>query len=83
MFLLDRDQHGVDASALHDRAERDAFLREALDQLSADDRELLALRYDAEQSFRDIALALGIDEAAARKRVGRALVRLRGKLRAA
>lgn len=84
MFLLDRDHHGVDdASALHDRAERDAHLRRALDELSADDRELLALRYDAEQSFRDIALGLGIDEAAARKRVGRALMRLRGRLRVA
>jgi len=83
MFLLDRDQHGLDASALHDRAERDAHLRRALEELPADDRELLALRYDAEQSFRDIALALGIDEAAARKRVGRALIRLRGKLRVA
>ncbi|MBI2388785.1 MAG: sigma-70 family RNA polymerase sigma factor [Deltaproteobacteria bacterium] len=83
MFLLDRESHGLDASDLHDRAEREARIRAALDELPENDRELLALRYDAEQSFRDIALALGIDEAAARKRVGRALIRLREKLRAA
>lgn len=83
LFLLDRESHGVDASDLHDRAEREARIRAALDELPENDRELLALRYDAEQSFRDIAQALGIDEAAARKRVGRALIRLREKLRVA
>lgn len=85
MFLLVQPEltHHDDASALHDRAERESNLRQALDGLSSDDRELLALRYDAEQSFRDIAGALGIDEAAARKRVGRALIRLRSRLRVA
>lgn len=82
-MLIDRDLHGPDASMLHDTAERDAEVREALEGLAPSDRELLVLRYDAEQSFREIAVSLGIDEAAARKRVGRALVRLRSRMRAA
>jgi len=82
-MLIDRDLHGPDASVLHDTAERDAEVRAALEGLAPSDRELLVLRYDAEQSFREIAVSLGIDEAAARKRVGRALVRLRSRMRAA
>jgi len=82
-LLIDADLHGPDASILHDTAERDAEVRVALDGLAPSDRELLVLRYDAEESFREIAMVLGIDEAAARKRVGRALVRLRARMRAA
>lgn len=82
-MLIDAELHGPDASMLHDTAERDAEVRAALEELPPADRELLVLRYDAEQSFRDIAMGLGIDEAAARKRVGRALVRLRARMRAA
>jgi RNA polymerase sigma-70 factor, ECF subfamily len=76
-MLLHEELHGPDASMLHDNAERDAAVRVALDALSPADREVLVLRYDADQSFRDIAETLSIDEAAARKRVGRALMRLR------
>lgn len=79
-MLLHEELHGPDASMLHDNAERDAEVRVGLDALAPSDRELLALRYDAEQSFREIADTLGIDEAAARKRVGRALLRLRAQL---
>lgn len=79
-MLLDDQLHGPDASVLHDDAERDAAVRGALESLTPSDRELLVLRYDADQSFRDIAATLGIDEAAARKRVGRALMRLREQL---
>ena len=74
---LSRD---VDASHLHDQKESEASVRTALDSLSPSDRELLALRFEGEQSFRDIGDALGIDEATARKRVGRALGRLRDKV---
>jgi RNA polymerase sigma-70 factor, ECF subfamily len=79
-MLFEDAMHGPDASVLHDNAERDARVRAALDSLAPSDRELLALRYDADQSFRDIADTLGIDEAAARKRVGRALMRMREQL---
>jgi RNA polymerase sigma-70 factor (ECF subfamily) len=82
-MLIGEDLHDPDASILHDSAERDAEVRAALETLAPSDRELLVLRYDAEQSFREIAMALGIDDAAARKRVGRALVRLRARMRAA
>jgi RNA polymerase sigma-70 factor (ECF subfamily) len=71
------DGPGVDASELHDAKESEASVRAALSALSPADRELLALRFEAEQSFRDIGGSLGIDEATARKRVGRALGRLR------
>jgi RNA polymerase sigma-70 factor (ECF subfamily) len=78
--LLGHEGSGVDASHLHDQKESEASVRTALDSLSPSDRELLALRFEGEQSFRDIGDALGIDEATARKRVGRALGRLREKV---
>jgi RNA polymerase sigma-70 factor, ECF subfamily len=69
-----------DASELHDAKESEANVRAALAALPSSDRELLALRFEGEQSFRDIADALAIDEATARKRVGRALARLRDQI---
>ena len=59
------------------RAER---VREALEQLKPSERDAVVLRYEAELSFRELADACGIDEATARKRVSRALERLRGAL---
>jgi RNA polymerase sigma-70 factor (ECF subfamily) len=64
---------------------RDAFesrrkarvLREALDKLKPSEREALVLRYVADLSHREIAVACGLDEAAARKRISRALERMR------
>lgn len=55
-------------------------LRDALDTLKPTEREALVLRYVADLGHRDIALACGIDEAAARKRVSRALERLRAAM---
>jgi RNA polymerase sigma-70 factor (ECF subfamily) len=71
-----------------DGASRDAFevrrvaraLRSALDQLKPSEREALVLRYVADLSHREIAVACGIDEAAARKRISRALARMRSVL---
>ena len=67
---------------------RDAFetrrkarvLREALEKLKPSEREALVLRYVADLSHREIALACGLDEAAARKRISRALERMRSVL---
>jgi RNA polymerase sigma-70 factor (ECF subfamily) len=64
---------------------RDAFetrrkarvLRDALDKLKPSEREALVLRYVTDLSHREIAMACGLDEAAARKRISRALERLR------
>ena len=71
-----------------DGTSRDAFelrrraraLRGALDQLKPSEREALVLRYVADLSHREIAVACGIDEAAARKRISRALARMRSVL---
>jgi RNA polymerase sigma-70 factor (ECF subfamily) len=64
---------------------RDAFevrrkarvLRDALDKLKPSEREAIVLRYVADLSHREIAVTCGLDEAAARKRISRALERLR------
>ena len=52
-------------------------IRIALAQLKPSEREALVLRYVADLSHREIALACNLDEAAARKRISRALARLR------
>ncbi|MGE0546671.1 MAG: RNA polymerase sigma factor [Kofleriaceae bacterium] len=64
---------------------RDAFaarrraraLRDALAQLKPTEREALVLRFVADLSHREIAAACKLDEAAARKRISRALAKLR------
>jgi RNA polymerase sigma-70 factor, ECF subfamily len=58
-----------------------ARAREALATLKPSEREVLLLRYESDLPFRDVALACGIDEPTARKRVGRAIERLRESLR--
>jgi RNA polymerase sigma-70 factor (ECF subfamily) len=55
-------------------------IRRALDQLRPSAREALVLRYVADLGHRDIAATLHIDEAAARKRISRALGHLRAVL---
>lgn len=52
-------------------------LRAALQTLKPSEREALVLRYVADLSHREIATACGIDEAAARKRISRALAKMR------
>jgi len=55
-------------------------LDEALNQLGADDRQAVLLRYFSEKSMHDVGMALGVSEAAAKMRVSRALDRLRTQL---
>lgn len=55
-------------------------VRAALTALSEQDREVLVLRYLEELSAREVGAALGVSEAAAKKRALRALRRLREKL---
>jgi RNA polymerase sigma-70 factor (ECF subfamily) len=62
------------------RRRRAHAIRGALDQLRPSEREPLVLRYVAGLGHRDIAAALQIDEAAARKRISRALAHLRAVL---
>jgi RNA polymerase sigma-70 factor (ECF subfamily) len=52
-------------------------LRVALGKLKPSEREAIVLRFVADLSHKDIAVACGLDEAAARKRISRALARLR------
>jgi RNA polymerase sigma-70 factor (ECF subfamily) len=65
---------GADAFAARQRARA---VRRALEHLKPSERDALVLRYVAELSHREIAEACNIDEAAARKRVSRALDALR------
>jgi len=55
-------------------------LHAAMDKLSAADREAILLRFFEQLSMRETADVLGIAEPAAKKRVGRALERLRLRL---
>ncbi|MFO0552535.1 MAG: sigma-70 family RNA polymerase sigma factor [Polyangiaceae bacterium] len=71
---------GVDAGELALERERAIRARTALARLKPSEREAVVLRYDAGLSFREVAEACGVDEAAARKRVSRALMRMRESL---
>ena len=61
---------------LHAR-QRARALRTALGQLKPSERDVLVLRFVADLNHREIALATNLDEATARKRLSRALARLR------
>lgn len=66
---------GADAVlAARREAER---VRGALEQLKPSERDAVVLRFERELSFREVGAACGVDEATARKRVSRALDRLR------
>lgn len=56
---------------------RARVLREALSKLRPTEREALVLRYVSDLSHREIATAINLDEPSARKRLSRALARLR------
>jgi RNA polymerase sigma-70 factor (ECF subfamily) len=68
-----------EACARDDFAERQRAraIREALAKLKPSERDVLVLRYVAGLSHREIGMACGLDEATARKRISRALSRLR------
>ena len=72
-----RSPSADDALGAKARAERARALLEAV---RPSDRDALLLRFLADLSFKEMAAALGIDEATARKRVSRALTRLRSAL---
>lgn len=63
--------------------QRARLVRDALDRLKPSERDALVLRYVADLSHREIGVTCNIDEAAARKRVSRALDALRTLLPAA
>jgi len=53
------------------------FLDEAMEHLGTGDRDALVLRYFEKRDFRDVGVALGVSEEAARKKVTRAVDKLR------
>jgi RNA polymerase sigma-70 factor (ECF subfamily) len=59
-----------------DREEAARRMRQALDQLPEADREALLMRHYENMSYDEMGCILGIEPASARKRTGRALVRL-------
>ena len=63
--------------ALVDARRRAVAARALLARVRPTEREALLLRYEAGLSYREVGEACGVDEAAARKRVSRALARLR------
>ena len=67
----------ADLVALRERAQR---ARTALGGLRPTEREAVVLRFERDLSFREVAEACGVDEATARKRVSRAIARLRSSL---
>jgi RNA polymerase sigma-70 factor (ECF subfamily) len=75
--ILARQPSPSDAAG---RAELCEQVRQALDSLDEDDREIITLRHFEMLSHRETAAILGISEAAAAKRYVRALDRLRGAL---
>lgn len=78
--LVHDTSRGRDAGELALERERAERARAALAKLKPSEREAVVLRFEAELSFREVGIACGVDEAAARKRVSRALVRLRSEL---
>jgi RNA polymerase sigma-70 factor (ECF subfamily) len=68
------------ATATAERLSMARRARQLLDEIRPTEREALVLRYAAELSFREVGQACGIDEATARKRVSRGLIRLRALL---
>lgn len=70
-------EEGSDQFAKRQRARA---MREAMSHLKPSERDVLVLRYVADLSHREIAIAIHLDEAATRKRISRALARLRSVL---
>lgn len=71
---------GPDAGEAAADREQAGRAREALARLKPSEREAMVLRYQGELGFREVAIACGVDEPTARKRVSRALGRLRAEL---
>src|SRR6266542_1085545 len=80
-----REKTAMEMNALHDTTEPNweqiaPVLDEAMNQLSAPDRDAIVLRFLKRQDFRAVGSALGVGEDAAQKRVGRAVEKLRNFL---
>lgn len=72
--------HAPGADGILAARRRAEHVRDALERLKPSERDAVVLRYEADLPFREVAAACGVDEATARKRVSRALERLRAEL---
>jgi hypothetical protein len=82
---VEREQEAVAMNALESETAPDweqirPLLDEALDELGRNDRDALLLRFFEQRSLAEVGNALGSNEDAARKRVSRALEKLRARL---
>lgn len=73
-------QAGTDGEAAALADERDRLIREALDAMPGESREVLTLFYREGQSSKQVARLLGLSDAAVRKRLSRARLGLRKEL---
>jgi RNA polymerase sigma-70 factor (ECF subfamily) len=78
--LVHDGARGPDAGELVEARQAAERARASLAKLKPSEREAVVLRYEAGLAFRDVAAACGVDEPTARKRVSRALGRLRADL---
>lgn len=81
----ERERQAVEMNALDDHSAANLaalapVLDEAVNQLSAEDRAAILLRFFEQHDFRTVGATLGSSEEAARKRVDRALEKLHGLL---
>src|SRR6188768_593221 len=75
--LVPTDETSDDARAQFAIKRRSRVVRDGLAKLKPSEREALVLRFVADLSHREIAVACNLDEATARKRISRGLARLR------
>jgi RNA polymerase sigma-70 factor (ECF subfamily) len=75
--LVPTDETSDDARTVFAMKRRTRAIRDGLAKLKPSEREALVLRFVADLSHREIATACNLDEATARKRISRALARLR------
>jgi RNA polymerase sigma factor (sigma-70 family) len=80
-----RERQAVEMNALEEPSPADLqsvapLLDDAINQLGAEDRTAILLRYFEQRDFRSVGEVLGSNEDAARKRVGRALEKLHSSL---
>lgn len=81
-----RERQAVEMNAIEDHSAANLalvapVLDEAINQLSAEDRTAILLRFFEQQDFQSVGAALGSNEEAARKRVDRALGKLESHLK--
>ncbi len=81
-----RERQAVEMNAIEDHSAANLalvapVLDEAINQLNAEDRTAILLRFFEQQDFQSVGAALGSNEEAARKRVDRALGKLESHLK--